>query len=63
MDKQTTYYYLVPDPKAMKSLRKNHFGDLYHLGKVSDFDKKIMCINIQPRDGCNMKEINEASVY
>lgn len=40
MDKQTTYYYLVPDPKAMKSLKKNHFGDLYHLGKLSDFDKK-----------------------
>ena len=35
MDKQTTYYYLVPDPKAMKALRKNHFGD--HLSPRESF--------------------------
>lgn len=59
MDKPTTDYYLVADPKAMKSLRQNCFGDLQsfgdHLGRVSDLDKRIMCINKQPREGCEMK--------
>lgn len=55
MDKSTTHYYLVSDPKAMKSLRKNRLEICHHLVRVPDSDKQIMHKNTQHRKGCRHK--------